>query len=112
MKVNARQFRANLSRLLDENIVEITRHGEIVGVYTKIGKAKKIVEPAKMPDPELKQEIPSSPEFINNAKIMVEKKKVYTKPVAKKVEKYVGEGTYGCGCKKEGSVLCKKHHRA
>jgi len=83
MRVSIRDFRANISKLLDEERVEITRSGKVVGVYTSLA------HPVSL------------------------KKSVYTTPKVKKIYDNISNGKYACGCKKiDGQVLCKKHWRS
>lgn len=44
MKVSIREFRANLSKLLEEKLVEITRNGKTIGVYAKLAEPTKADE--------------------------------------------------------------------
>jgi len=120
MKICVRDFRANLSKYLrGTEMIEVTINGLVVArvepaLSNKIthGKIKSYHElPQKEKEAIVNhaaRESAKEQEKLAGPNVAKARKEI----AKKKVEKYVGFGTYGCGCKKEGSILCKTHHRS
>lgn len=90
MKVNVTQFRSKLSALLEEEEVQITRDGKVIGVYTK-GPKKSVIK---------KSMYISKPEDIH-----------FTGKAIEESMKLQSNSNYACGCKRGSTKLCPKHHR-
>lgn len=119
MKVNIKELRRRLSKLLNEPILEITRNSEVIGIYQKRCTQLDEISP-KNPErctqsPKTAKKVYTAnpnevPENTTKHQNTIKPKKVYTANDFKPV--FIGRtGAYGCGCMLTSSKLCPKHKR-